>query len=355
MDKGLIKSGTIIVDSTHTNAAVRAKSPTQILRDLTKQLRKEIYKNAYDLSEKFPEKPSLETGLDGEIAYTQELISALKEGIEVCGDKKIQGLAKRIQELLETDKIREIRSKDDEDARFGHKTPTSTFYGYKSHLAMKEERLIVGIKVTPGDDPDGQQLPDLIEKACGNGIEVTEVIGDMAYVSEDNLKACGDEITLIAKTNPAVAAAAEAKLEEGFCFNKDVKMLQCPAGELAMRVEKREAKNGNQYRNYVFGKKKCDKCPLKGQCKVGKGKTHSYSITQASEKNRSRLEFEAGEEFQERLKIRRRIEEKNGELKEAHRLGRADLVGLFAMELQTCFTAFVANIKRMTKLIALAG
>lgn len=71
------------------------------------------------------------------------------------------------------------------------------------------------------------------------------------------------------------------------------KMLQCPVGELAMRVEKREAKNGNQYRNYVFSKKKCDKCPLKGQCKVGKGKTHSYSITQASEKNRSRLEFEA--------------------------------------------------------------
>ncbi len=122
-----------------------------------------------------------------------------------------------------------------------------------------------------------------------------------------------------------------------------------------MRVEKREAKNGNQYRNYVFSKKKCDKCPLKGQCKVGRGKTHSYSITQASEKNRSRLEFEASEKFQERLKIRHRIEKKNGELKEAHGLGRADSVGLFAMELQMYFMAFAANIKRITKLIALAG
>lgn len=99
----------------------------------------------------------------------------------------------------------------------------------------------------------------------------------------------------------------------------------------------------------------CNKCPLKGQCRVGKGKTHSYSITQASEKNRGRLEFEASEEFQERLKIRHRIEEKNGELKEAHGLGRADSVGLFAMELQMYFTAFVANIKRITKLIVLAG
>ena len=73
MDKGLIKSGTIIVDSTHTNAAVRAKSPTQILRDMSKQLRKEIYKSAYELSEKFPEKPSLEAGLDEEITYTKNL------------------------------------------------------------------------------------------------------------------------------------------------------------------------------------------------------------------------------------------------------------------------------------------
>lgn len=352
MDKGLIKSGTILVDSTHTNASVRAKSPTQILRDLTRQLRKEIYKNAFDLSEKFPEKPSLEAGLDEEIAYTREMLAVLAEDIAVCGNKKIQRIYTGIQELLETDKIREIRSKDDEDARFGHKTSTSTFYGYKNHLAMTEERLIAGIKVTPGGEPDGQQLPELIEKTCANGIEVTEVIGDMAYVSEDNLAVCGDKITLIAKTNTAVAAAAQGNLEKGFCFNKDAGMLQCPAGELAMRVEKRTATNGNTYLRYIFSKVKCRKCPLRESCRVGraKSKERSYSITQVSEKNQSRLDFEASEGFQERLKIRHRIEEKNGELKEAHGLGKADSVGLFAMELQMYFTAFVVNIKRITKL-----
>lgn len=67
-----------------------------------------------------------------------------------------------------------------------------------------------------------------------------EVIGAKAYVSEDNLEACGEGTTLIARTNTAVVAAAQAELEEGFSFNKDAKMLQCPAGELAMRAEKRE-------------------------------------------------------------------------------------------------------------------
>lgn len=238
LDKGLIKSGTIIVDSTHTNAAVRAKSPTQILREMSKQLRKEIYKSAYELSEKFPEKPSLEAELNEEITYTKNLLQALEKGIADCGNKKIQGIAKEIKELLEDEKLKEIRSKDDKDARFGHKTTTSTFYGYKNHIAMTEERLIAGISVTHGGAADGPELPGLIEKARKNGIKVTEVIGDMAYVSDNNLKTCGEEIALIAKTNPAVAAAANGRLEKGFCFNKDAGMLQCPAGELATRVEK---------------------------------------------------------------------------------------------------------------------
>ena len=129
-------------------------------------------------------------------------------------------------------------------------------------------------------------------------------------------------------------------------------MLQCPAGELAMRVEKLTAKNGNTYLRYVFRKVKCRKCPLRESCRVGKGKSkeRSYGITQASKKNLKRLKFEESEYFRERMKIRHRIEEKNGELKEAHGLRRADSRGLFAMELQIYFTAFVANSKRISRL-----
>lgn len=64
IEKGLVKSGTIIVDSTHSDAAVRPKTVTQVLRGLTKKLRRKIYKSAYDMSEKFPEKPSCHGGAD---------------------------------------------------------------------------------------------------------------------------------------------------------------------------------------------------------------------------------------------------------------------------------------------------
>lgn len=58
---------------------------------------------------------------------------------------------------------------------FGHKTATSTFYGYKNHIAMTDERLIAGISVTHGEAPDGPELPGLIEKAQKNGINRTDI------------------------------------------------------------------------------------------------------------------------------------------------------------------------------------
>lgn len=350
IEKKIIKSGTIIVDSTHTEAAARPKSVTQVLRDLSKQLRKEIYKNAFELSEKFPEMPSLETDLEEEIAYTSCLLDAVQNGVEACENKQIRELYDRIKTLLETDDIRQIRSKNDEDARFGHKTPTSTFFGYKNHMAITEEGIITAVEVTDGAQPDGKQLPKLIEKSVQNGVDVKEVIGDMAYVSDQNLAVCEEkDITLYAKTNSAVAAAAKCNLDEGFWLNKDAAALQCPAGELSVKANKKASTHGNEYLQYRFDKKTCQKCPHRDQCRVGKSKCKTYTFTRVSDENRKRLDFENSEQCKEKLKIRHRIEEKNGEMKTAHGMRRADSTGLFAMRLQAYFTAFTVNLKRIVR------
>ena len=64
--------------------------------------------------------------------------------METSDNAEIKALYNRIKELLDSDRIRQIRSKDDEDARFGHKTTTSTFFGYKTHIAMNDDRIITG-------------------------------------------------------------------------------------------------------------------------------------------------------------------------------------------------------------------
>ena len=354
IDKGIIKSTAIIVDATHTTANAKGKPVTHVLRDLSKQLRREIYRDMIEVSEKFPDKPSETADLTEEIDYTYRLLESVREDIFQSGKNSLIELYDRIKELLDTDRIREIRSKVDEDARFGYKANNrnSSFFGYKNHLAMTEERIITGIEVSHGGEADNKHLPVLLEKSITNGITVNEVIGDMAYVSEDNLNVCKEKgATLFAKTNTAVAAAAATPLDEGFFFNKDAGLLQCPAGELAVTVEKRLADNGNTYLRYIFNKVKCQKCPLRERCRVGKSKGKSYSVTKPSEKNQDRLEFEASDTFRERLKIRYRIEEKNSEMKIAHGLSRADSVGISAMRTQMYFTAIAVNVKRIVKLM----
>ncbi len=217
---------------------------------------------------------------------------------------------------------------------------------------MSEDRIITGIEVTDGSRPDGIQLPNLLEKSNKNGVTVKEIVGDMAYVSDDNLEICeNNNVTLYAKTNSAVAAAANNELDNGFSYNKDAHMMQCPADHLAMRVEKQNAANGNTYYNYCFSVKKCRNCPLRNECRARKSKCHTYSITHVDAAHKARLEFENSEKFAEKQRIRHRIEEKNGEMKTAHGLRRADSVGLAAMRLQAYLTAIAVNMKRIVAIM----
>ena len=55
---------------------------------------------------------------------------------------------------------------------------------------MSEDWIITGIEVTDESKPDGAQLPILLDKSKQNGAPVKEIVGDMAYVSDDNLAVC---------------------------------------------------------------------------------------------------------------------------------------------------------------------
>ena len=89
IEKGIIKSNSIIVDATHTNSKNKKKTPTQILRELSKNLRKEIYRREPELKEVFPQKPEETATLEEEIEYTKKLIENLKEKITKETDSKM--------------------------------------------------------------------------------------------------------------------------------------------------------------------------------------------------------------------------------------------------------------------------
>ena len=344
--KGLIKSRAIIVDSTHTYSKSHPETPTQTLRKLSKNLRKEIYNTQVELAKYFPEKPLETADLQDEIDYTNELLKAVEDKLYTAHAQK---LFSKIKELLQEDKIKNIQSQNDEDATIGHKSKDDSFFGYKSHIAMTDERLITGISVTTGKAADSKELANLVKQTKENGFEVEEIIGDRAYSSKENIDYCNEnDIKLISRLN-TVVTNGNIRNEE-FVFNKDADTMQCPEGHLAIRCEIKRGKYDNKYYNYHFSIRKCKKCPRCGTCYKKGAKTKTHNVTVTGETRGKQYDFENTAYFKERIKERYKIEAKNAELKQSHGLRRCKYVGLFGMQTQIYFTAFVANVKRIVKL-----
>ena len=153
----------------------------------------------------------------------------------------------------------------DPDARVGHKTADSSFFGYKTHIAMNDERLITAAIVTTGEKSDGKYLQDLIRKSEETGMEIDTIVGDMAYSGKDNLRcAKKNELQLMARLHPQITQGTRSK-EEEFEFNKDAGMYVCKAGHMAIRKARtgRKGQKANQVQTYYFDIEKCKVCPFK--------------------------------------------------------------------------------------------
>ena len=44
-----------------------------------------------------------------------------------------------------------------------YKSADTSFFGYKTHIAMTPERIITAATITSGEKPDGRELPELVK------------------------------------------------------------------------------------------------------------------------------------------------------------------------------------------------
>ena len=241
LEKGIIKSKSIIVDATHTKSRYNQKTPRQVLQEQSKKLRRSIYEIDETMKEKFPDK-NTEDSLEKELKYCKQLIDVVKGNEEICSYPKVQEKLNLLEESV-TDDMEHLETSKDEDAKTGHKTADTSFFGYKTHIAMTEERIITAATITSGEKTDGKELPKLVQKSKAAGIQIESVIGDMAYSEKKNIEAAKEgDYELIAKLNPIITQGNRRK-EDEFEFNKDAGMYQCKAGHLAIH-KYLEIKNG---------------------------------------------------------------------------------------------------------------
>jgi hypothetical protein len=270
----------------------------------------------------------------------------------VCALPKIKAPLNLLKETV-VDDLDRLRISEDQDAKVGHKSADSSFFRYKTHITMIEERIITAAVVTTGEKNDGKQLQTLFEKCKATGMEVKSVIGDTAYSEKDNIAYTkGNEIELIAKLNPLITQGARKK-EDEFQFNKDAGMYVCKAGHMAVR-KARQGKKGvsnNQTHTYHFDVEKCKRCPFKEGCYTDGAKSKTYSVSIKSAEHTEQMVFQESEYFKEKAKERYKIEAKNSVLQHRHGYDVASSSGLVGMELQGAMAIFTVNLKRILKLM----
>jgi transposase len=348
--QGILKSTSIIVDATHTKARYNQKSPRELLQDRSRKLRKAIYTIDESLRTKLPVKNTVDT-LEAEIDYCQKLITITETGLGIAQLPKITEPLNLLKETVEDD-VEQLRISQDQDARVGHKSADSSFFGYKTHIAMTEERIITAAIVTTGEKNDGKQLQELIEKSKAAGMNVKTVIGDMAYSEKDNLAYSKEnEIKLVSRLNPLITQGVRKK-EDEFEFNKDAGMYVCKAGHMAIRKARQGKKGvgGNQTNTYYFDVELCKRCPMKEGCYKEGAKSKTYSVSIKSGEHAEQMAFQETEYFKEKAKERYKIEAKNSELKHRHGYDVATSSGLTGMQIQGAMAIFAVNLKRILKL-----
>jgi transposase len=135
IEKNILKSTSIIVDATHTKARYNQKTPREMLQDRARKLRKSVYTMDETLKAKMPAK-NTNDALEDEIAYCQKLIAFIETESGVAQVPKVLEPLNLLKETVEDD-VEQIRLAADPDARVGHKSADSAFFGYKTHLAMR--------------------------------------------------------------------------------------------------------------------------------------------------------------------------------------------------------------------------
>lgn len=356
LDNGIKLSNTLIMDSTHSNSRYGIKSAREYMLELCKNLRKKVYSVDDKYHDLMPDKPSNIGMYEEVIDYCNKVIETVKKDDKVASYPVIKENINLLEEVIEDVNEELILSKD-EDARIGHKTADSEFFGYKTHIAMTPERIITGVDVSSGEKHDGKYLQSLVNKSKENGIDVKNIVGDGAYSESDNIAYTNNEhLNLISKlSNTVTSGNRKNKLDEKFFYNKDAKMYICPSGNMALRKTRTKPNDSSKplRESYFFDIEKCKVCPLKDACGYKDGqKSKSYNVTiEMSLIHKQHQTKQESEEYKLLAKERYKIEAKNAELKNNYHYDECSYIGLHGMSLQAGVSVFVVNIKRIMKLL----
>jgi hypothetical protein len=338
----------IIMDSTHTCSLYNYKTRADCLIDLSKKIRSFAYDIDSNYHATFPKTPE-DKDDNNWFDYCKKLINYIEndEKIKVLysNSEKYKYLKEIIDDGLEN--LKDV-AQIDADAKQGRKNNKTSFFGYKSHIAIESENsLIVACSVTNGAASDYIASFDLITQILNNGLTFTSLTGDHAYCGEKLINLCNEKkIMLVSMPTHNYQEHEENPL---FQFNKDANAYQCPS-QLSTKPQIIKEKNGSIKNRYVFDTIICQNCPHKEKCKYTGGDSKSYTKTEKTYAIlEEHLSLNSTNEYKLLSGDRYKIESINANMKNNIGYDEAIYKGDVGMNIQAAFTILISNLKKVYK------
>jgi IS5 family transposase len=341
--QGLLEERLKIVDATHVIANIAVPNTVNLLRQARQQVIKAIEKEArtprpdlrqcYQTEQPIYHKPSSEV-LTREVNLSQKLVQEVK-GNYGEGVKEKVGL---LEKILDPQPKEKLTSVIDTDARFGHKTPSKTFVGYKVHIAEDTSDIVTSVSLLGGNENEGVHLVSLLQGEEARGLRQDGVAADALYDSATNRQYLFDR-----GIQAYIPFGRQRKQVQQFNYLHDKDALLCPVGEQSISRTRQE--RGTLH---VFSTHQCQYCFQQSQCvPLNNGRARVWLSD--NYKHVLRIPVQGREKAE---KERKRIERKFGEAKQWHALGRARYWGKAKVAIQAFLTFLVLNTKRIVKLLS---
>jgi transposase len=292
---------------------------------LARNARKKCPRNSPEGQEITKAAELLSSLLAQDIERTEEGVPAIKEG--VAKDR--------------------IVSVHDPEERHGRKSKSHRFDGHKAAIAVAVgSQLITAADILPGNSHDQTGALDLVdatEENTGTPVELT--LGDCAYGGGATRKEFKEADRVLVAKAPFLRHAEERFSKDEFQVSSRSAFVECPNKVRTTNYrDGAQLPSGERYRDFIFPKKKCRKCPLAQHCVGHPGKDRRiFSVHPQEHLLRNARREQLTIRFKRLYRLRQAAEHRIARLSQLG-MRQARYIGRTKTLFQLLLTATVANL-----------
>ena len=259
-------------------------------------------------------------------------------------------------------------SKTDEDATFmrmkdDHMQNGQLKPAYNTQISTENQFIThVSVHQTPGDTTTLESHLNSFEKTYEK--QSKEVVADAGYGSEENYEMLeGKEIKAYVKYNYFHKEQKRTMKNNPFpvqnlFYNHEQDFFVCPMGQRMENAGKGTRVSSNGYESQItyYQAKRCEGCPLRGQCHQAKGNRRievNYRLNALKHRAKELLMSKKGLEHRSKRPVE--VEAVFGQLKSNNKFNRFTFKGLEKVELEFLLMALGHNFRKMAAVTASGG